>query len=61
MKLKTRLIIAFFATVLLPFFLFALTFFGFSRHQIRLVEESYGVPMSIEDLSDSMQVIEPVS
>lgn len=57
MKLKTRLIIAFFVIILVPFFLFALAFFGFSRYQVRLIEESYGVPMSIEDLSDSMQVI----
>lgn len=57
MKLKTRLVIAFFVIILVPFFLFVLAFLGFSRYQVRLVEESYGVPMSIEDLSDSMQVI----
>ena len=41
MKLKTRLIIAFFVVILVPFFLFALAFFGFSRYQVRLIEESY--------------------
>lgn len=57
MKLKTRLIIAFFVIILVPFFLISIAFFGFSRYQIQLIEKSYGVPMELEDLSDSMQLI----
>lgn len=57
MKLKTRLIIAFFVILFVPFLMFAVAFFGFSKYQMRMIEQSYGVPMSLESLSDSMQVI----
>ena len=57
MKLKTRLIIAFFVILFVPFLMFAVAFFGFSNYQMRMIEQSYGVPMSLESLSDSMQVI----
>ena len=57
MKLKTRLIIAFFVILFVPFLMFAVAFFGFSKYQMRMIEQSYGVPMSLESLTDSMQVI----
>lgn len=57
MKLRTRLIIAFFVIILVPFILFGFTIFGFTRLQMNALEEHYGVPMSMETLSDSMQVI----
>lgn len=57
MKLKTRLVIAFFVIILVPFLLFSIAFFAFSNYQSRVLEESYGVPVSVEDMSDSMQVI----
>ncbi len=57
MKLKTRLIIAFFVILFVPFLMFGIAFFGFTRYQMNAIEESYGVPMSLENLSDSMQLI----
>ena len=57
MKLKTRLIIAFFIIILVPFFLFALAFFGLSSYQKQIIEENYGIPLSLDELSDSMQIM----
>lgn len=57
MKLKTRLIIAFFVITIVPFILFGLTFWGFATYQMKEIEETYGVPVSLENLSDTMQVI----
>lgn len=57
MKLKTRLIISFFVIILIPFLLFGVALFGFSRYQISVIEDSYGIPVTLENLSNSMQVI----
>lgn len=57
MKLKTRLIVAFFVITLVPFLLFGLTFWGFASYQMQEIEDTYGVPISLENLSDSMQLI----
>lgn len=57
MKLKTRLIIAFFVIIFVPLFMTGLAFFGFSRYQMQVIEESYGVPVSLENISDTMQLI----
>ena len=57
MKLKTRLIIAFFVILFVPFLMFGIAFFGFSKYQMQAIEQSYGVPMSWDTLSDTMQVI----
>lgn len=57
MKLKTRLIIAFCVVTIVPFMLLGVAFFGFSRYQMSNIESSYGVPVSFDTLSDSMQVI----
>ena len=50
-------LVAFFVILFVPFLMFAVAFFGFSKYQMRMIEQSYGVPMSLESLSDSMQVI----
>lgn len=57
MKLKNRLIIAFLVITVVPFALFGIAFFGFSRYQIRLVEQNYGIQVELEDFSDTMQLI----
>lgn len=57
MKLKTRLIIAFLIIILAPGILFGVTLLGFTKYQIGVIEESYGIPVSYENMSDSMQVI----
>ncbi len=57
MKVKTRLIVAFFVILLVPFLMFSIAFMGFTRYQLQAIEESYGVPVSWDSLSDSMQVI----
>lgn len=57
MKLRTRLQIAFSVIIIVPFILFTVTFLGFSKYQLNVMEEHYGVPMTLDSLSDSMQVI----
>lgn len=57
MKLKTRLIIAFLIIILAPVILFGVAFFGFTNFQMSVIEKSYGIPISYDNLSDSMQVI----
>lgn len=57
MKLRTRLIVAFCVILFVPFVMFGITFFGFTQHQLQALEDSYGVSVSLENLSDSMQVI----
>ena len=57
MKLKTRLIIAFCVITIVPFLLFGIAFFGFTQYQMNNIEDSYGVQISFDNLSDSMQVI----
>ena len=37
--------------------MFGIAFFGFSKYQMQAIEQSYGVPMSWDTLSDTMQVI----
>ena len=57
MKLKTRLIIAFLLIILAPGILFGVALIGFTKYQMSVIEESYGIPVSYENMSDSMQVI----
>lgn len=57
MKLKTRLIIAFFVIILVPFMLFGVTLWGFTRYQKQTVEDSYGISVSVENFTDSMRLI----
>lgn len=57
MKLRTRLQIAFSVIIIVPFILFTFAFWGFSKYQLNEMESHYGVPMTLDSLSDSMQVI----
>lgn len=57
MKLKTRLVIAFLVILLVPVLLFSISFLGLSKYQMKVIERNYGVPISIDNMSDSMQVI----
>lgn len=57
MKLKTRLGIAFLIILCVPFLMFIVVFWGFTKHQVRVFEDNYGVSVPVEALSDSMQVI----
>ena len=57
MKLKTRLIIAFLIIMIVPVILFGVAFFGFTQYQMGAIEENYGIPISYDNLADSMQVI----
>lgn len=57
MRLKTRLITAFLIIILVPTLLFGVTIFGFTKYQMDLIERNYGVSVSYENLSDSMQMI----
>ena len=44
MKLKTRLLIAFIVILFVPYLIFGIAFFGFSKYQKQTIEQSYGVP-----------------
>ena len=57
MKLKTRLMIAFLLIILAPVILFSVALIGFTKYQMSVIEDSYGIPVSYENMSDSMQVI----
>ena len=57
MKLRTRLIIAFFVIILVPAVLLVLAVFGFSRYQMRLLEETYEVDVDWKNFSDGMRLI----
>ncbi|MDD6065063.1 MAG: HAMP domain-containing sensor histidine kinase [Firmicutes bacterium] len=58
MKLKTRLIIAFFVIICVPISLTAVALVGFSRYQIRSLENNLGISgVTYETLSDSVQVL----
>lgn len=58
MKLKTRLIIAFFMIILVPVLLTSVALFGFGNYSMRSIQESYGIT---EDdygvLSNSVQTL----
>ncbi|MCR1840199.1 sensor histidine kinase [Murimonas intestini] len=58
MKLKTRLIIAFFVIIFVPVFLTSLALFGFGRYQLNSIEETYGIKdPSYDTLSNSVQMV----
>ncbi len=56
MKLRTRLIVAFFIILLVPFLMIGILTLGLTRNQI-LLENSYGVTITLENVSDSMEII----
>ena len=58
MKLKTRLIIAFFVIICVPVILASIAFIGFGNYQMRAIEQHYGITgVTYESLSNSMQVV----
>ncbi len=57
MKLKTRLIIAFLTIVFVPFILFGIAFWGITSFQMDAIEDTYGVRMTFDNLSDSMHML----
>ncbi len=56
MKIRTRLIIAFCIILLVPFLMFGAALLGIMRFQA-VLENNYGVSVSLENVSDSMQII----
>ncbi len=62
MKLKTRLILAFFTITLMPIILSAMMIFVLGRFSLSTIEETYGLQgTSMETLSNSVQVISRVT
>lgn len=57
MKLKTRLIIAFLTIVFVPFLLFGVAFWGITNFQMDAIEDTYGIRMTFDNLSDSMHML----
>ena len=58
MKLKTRLIIAFFVIICVPLLLAGVSLVGFSTYQIRNLEDHLGISgVTYENMSDSVQVL----
>lgn len=58
MKLKTKVLIALFATIILPIVVMFLTFFAFTYLQIQDIQNDYGVEMEgYEALSSSIQLL----
>lgn len=57
MKLKTKLVVAFFTIIFVPVILIIVSFFGFGRYQLRSIQEIYGVEdASYESIYNPMQV-----
>ena len=58
MKLKTRLIIAFFVIICVPLLLAGVLLIGFSSYQIRSLEDNLGISgVTYENMSDSVQML----
>ncbi len=56
MKLRTRLIVAFLIILTVPCLFVGIFALGINRYQ-RVLENSYGVTLSLENISDTMQII----
>lgn len=57
MKLKTRLIIAFFVITCVPLLLTSIALFGFGRYQLSSIENNYGISVSYNSFSNSVQML----
>lgn len=57
MKLKTRLIIAFFVIIFVPVLMASVAFVGFGRYQMKSIEERYNIDdVTYESFSNSVQM-----
>ncbi len=56
MKLRTRLIIAFLIILIVPFLIFGVLMLGITRYQ-GMLENSYGVSVTLDNVSDSTRII----
>ena len=61
MKLKTRLIITFFAIILVPLLLTGISFYGFTQYQVKSLQKQYGIETTYEHLSNSMMVLAKIT
>ena len=62
MKLKTRLVIAFFTIIIIPVFMAAMMVSMVCHYQIGVVEKNYGITgTTISDFTNSMQVLARVT
>lgn len=58
MKLKTRLIIAFFVIICVPLLLTGVALLGFSQYQLKSIEDKYGIDnVSYDTFSNSVQML----
>ncbi|MCD7813729.1 MAG: ATP-binding protein [Lachnospiraceae bacterium] len=56
MKLKTRLIIAFFIIIMVPFLMFGIIMLSFMRYRV-VLENNYGVTVTLDSITNSMKII----
>ncbi|MCD7819185.1 MAG: HAMP domain-containing histidine kinase [Lachnospiraceae bacterium] len=56
MKLRTRLIIAFLIIIMVPFLMIGIILLGISRYQV-IIQNSYGVSVTLENVNDTMNII----
>ena len=53
MKLKTRIIVSFFAIIFVPLLLSAVSLAAFTQHQLNSLEEQYGIEDATYDILNS--------
>lgn len=61
MKLRTRIIITFFAIILVPLVLTAISFYGFAQYQVKALRKQYGIEATYEHLSNSTMMLTKIT
>ncbi|MCD8336223.1 MAG: HAMP domain-containing histidine kinase [Lachnospiraceae bacterium] len=56
MKLKTRLVIAFFIIIMVPVLMFGIIMLSFTRYRV-VLENNYGVTVTLDSIANSMKII----
>ncbi len=56
MKLKNRLIVAFLIIIMVPFLMFGIIMLSFTRYRV-VVQNNYGVSISLDSITDSVKII----
>ncbi|MCD7832441.1 MAG: ATP-binding protein [Lachnospiraceae bacterium] len=56
MKLKTRLVIAFFIIIMVPLLMFGIIMLSFTRYRV-VLENNYGVTVTLDSITNSMKII----